>query len=197
MVLNMSLEKERIAVVIGKDGETKELLEKRTGTKITIRSETGEYNIESNPDAKPIDSTQELDAPEFRVYVTNQILKAINTGFNPMKSLKLLDHEYLFEISDLEDALGHSESKLKRIKGRIIGEEGKIRNAIEQFSGVYLSVYNKYLAFIGTFEGIKIAKKAINMLIQGAPHKAVLNYLQKEHDAQKKEDFKTIWKPTI
>lgn len=193
----MSLEKERIAVIIGKSGETKKMLEEKTGTKITINSESGEYLIEFDPNAKMDELNEKLESPEVRIYSTDQIIKAINYGFNPLKALKLVDAENIFDLIDLEDVLGHSDKKLTRIRGRLIGEEGKIRSAIEQFARVDISIYKKYLAMIGSFESMKIAKKAINMLMQGAPHKAVLNYLHKEYEEQKREDMKSLWKPTL
>lgn len=193
----MGLEKERIAVIIGKSGETKKMLEEKTGTKIIINSDSGEYQIEFDPNAKMDELNEKLESPEVRVYSTDQIIKAINFGFNPLKALKLLDSDYIFDLIDLEDVLGHSDKKLTRIRGRLIGEEGKIRSSIEQFARVDISIYKKYLAMIGSFESMKIAKKAINMLLQGAPHKAVLNYLHKEYEEQKREDMKSLWKPTL
>jgi ribosomal RNA assembly protein len=193
----MSMDIDRIAVLIGKDGETKSLLEKKTGTILTINGDTGEYNIAPDPNFHANEVEDQIDSPEVRVYVTSQILKAINAGFNPLKALKLLDHEILFETVNLEDTIGHSETRLKRITGRLIGESGKIRNSIEQFAKVNISIYKRYLAIIGDFESLKVAKKAINMLINGAPHKTVLNYLHKEYEQRKKDDFTSLWKPTL
>ena len=147
----MSLDKERIAVVIGKKGATRKIIEDATGTSIKIDSKTGEYTILPNLEAKTIDETQPLEAPNVRIYITKNILDAINYGFNPQKALKLLDGEQIFEYIDLEAILGHSPKKMKRMKGRIIGDSGKIRSQIEHLSGVDLSVFQKYLAIIGDF----------------------------------------------
>ena len=193
----MSFDLGRLPIAIGKNGITKKKIELLTGTKITIDSKTGDYRVEGDPDASPNDDQTDFDASGVRVYTTNHILEAINFGFNPDKALKLLDGENLLEVIDLENILGHSEKRLKRIKGRIIGDHGKIRNSIEQFSGVFLSIYKKHLALIGEFSSIKIAKKGINMIIQGSAHKTVLAYLQNEHQKKKQEDFTKIWKPTL
>ncbi|UYP46372.1 hypothetical protein NEF87_002657 [Candidatus Lokiarchaeum ossiferum] len=193
----MSFDLGRLPIAIGKNGDTKKKIEQLTGTKITIDSTSGDYHIEVDPEASSKDGQNELDASGVRVYTTNHILEAINFGFNPDKALKLLDSENILEVIDLESILGHSEKRLKRIKGRIIGDHGKIRNSIEQFSGVFLSIYKKHLALIGEFDSIKIAKKGINMIIQGSAHKTVLAYLQYEHQKKKQEDFTKIWKPTL
>lgn len=193
----MSLDKERMAVAIGKNGETKKKIEDLTGTLIKIDSTTGEFQVEPNKEKMPIDEESFPLDPSVRAFATINILKAIGFGFNPDKALKLLDPEYTIEIVDLEDILGHSDNKLTRIKGRLIGDKGKIRAAIEQFSDVHMSIYNRYLSLIGDFEAIKLAKKAINMIIDGAPHKVVLTFLQKKYQEKKHEDFTQIWKPKI
>jgi ribosomal RNA assembly protein len=193
----MSIDLKRIAVLIGKNGATKKKLEELTGTKIIINSTTGEYNIVVDQSAETKEKEDELEPMGIRVYLTNNILQAINHGFNPEKALKLLDQEFVFEIIDLEKIVGHSLKKLKRIKGRIIGDKGKIRNSIEQFTKIHLSLEEKTIAIIGDFESIRMAKKAINMLIQGAPHKTVLGYLQRKHQERKREDFTKMWHPTI
>ena len=192
----MSLDKERIPIVIGKNGETKKKIEELTNTKITIDSNTGKFQIEANV-SSPDDLKSLPDDGGVRVYITQHILEAIGLGFNPEKALKLLNQESVLEIINLEEVLGHSEKKITRMKGRLIGDQGKIRMAIEQMSGVSFSVHKKFIALIGDFESIKIAKKAISMITQGAPHKTVLNYLQDEYQRKKQKEFTEMWKPTL
>lgn len=193
----MSLSKDRIAVAIGSKGKTKEKIEFETGTIISINSETGDFDIKpqnkiTNPDLPPF-----LESPGVRVYTTKHILEAINYGFNPIKALKLIDPEIMMEIVDLEKILGNSSIKLHRMKGRLIGDQGKIRQSIEKFSGVDISIYDKYIAFLGGYSSMKIAKKAITMILQGSPHKTVLNYLHTEYQKRKQEEFTKMWKPTL
>lgn len=191
------LSNDRIAVAIGTGGKTKEKLEYETGTFITIDSKTGEYQV--TPQPKPVnpDLPPFLESPGVRIYTTRHILEAINIGFNPEKALKLIDPELMMEVIDLEKILGGSPNKLQRMKGRLIGDAGKIRQAIEKFALVDLSVYDKYLAIIGGFSSMKIAKKAINMILQGSAHKTVLAYLHTEHQKRKQEEFTEMWKPTL
>ena len=194
----MSLSKDRIAVLIGSNGETKKKLEYETGTVIKIDSKTGDYYIEPQKEVKNPKLPPFLESPGVRVYTTQHVLEAINYGFNPIKALKLIDPEKIIEIIDLEKILGNTtKKKLQRIKGRLIGDKGKIRKSIEKFAGVDFSIYNKYLAIIGDFSSMKIAKKAINMLLQGSSHKTMLDYLYREHQKRKQEEFTKMWKPTL
>ncbi len=254
------LNQQRLPIVIGKNGETKKLIEKVTRTRIEIDSKTGEVTIfptEEKPNetlseeelsrrasaeedmlrraAAEVDaeatqkertgavSTEQQKTPELgspiemenlltvdgeeipqlenlgnlNVWIAENILRAINRGFNPQKALRLLDEEYSLEIIDLEPILGHSEKSITRVKGRIIGESGSMRNAIEQFANCYISVFGNTISVIGQFEDIRVARKALQMLIQGVPHKNVYSFLEKKYKEKKDENVKKLWKPTF
>ena len=93
--------------------------------------------------------------------------------------------------------MGHSQKKLQRIKGRLIGREGKFRLSLETYSDALISIYTKFVAIIASQENMKTAKKAINMIIQGAPHKPVLHYLQERYEIRRREEFTKMWKPSL
>lgn len=208
------INKDRIAVLIGKNGKTKEVIELLTNTEIEIDSKTGEYNIkpkEHNTSEKinldvdieeifeekiSLDSVTVND-PSFSVWITKNIIEAINIGFKPEKALKLLNQEFSMEVINLEKVIGSSEKKLTRIKGRLIGEKGVMRESIEKYSDVYMSVYKNLIGLIGKFDNLKVAKSAINMILEGMPHNSALNYLQKKYRERKDEEFKQIWKPSF
>lgn len=223
------MNKDRLAVLIGKNGRTKQRIEKLTHTKIEIDSSTGEYSV--NPHNTPIkkpndeknsigkdnekaDLVDEYDLsedeeinnsllenanfePSFSVWLAKNIIQAINIGFKPEKALKLLNSEFSLDVIPLEQILNNSEKRIKRMKGRIIGEKGKMRESIEKFSGANLSVYNNLIGIIGDFESLKIARKSISMILEGLPHKVSLNYLQKKYRERKEQEFKETWKPTF
>ncbi|MHA1593602.1 MAG: KH domain-containing protein [Candidatus Baldrarchaeia archaeon] len=159
--------KDRIAVLIGKKGKTKRMIEELTGTKITVDSESGEVTIES---------TTETSDP-LAVWKAKNIVTAIGRGFSPERALALLEDDKVLEIIDLSEFSSGSKSDLRRIKGRIIGEKGKTRRIIEETTGVYVSVYGKTVALIGDYEWLGVARRAIMMLIEGSPHGTVYKYL--------------------
>lgn len=183
----MKIGKNRIAVVIGRNGETKKQIEDSLGVNIILDSKTGDFEI------KPI-----LDNPEYNplnVYLGEKILNAINRGFNPDKALKLLDELYDLEVFNLYNILGRSEKKVKRMKGRVIGRNGEIRKAIEKYAESYVSVYGKTISIIAEYENLQIARKAVNMLLSGMPHHSVLKFLENKYNERKKEEFKQFYKP--
>ena len=167
---------DRIGVLIGKNGTIKRQIESMTNTKIKVDSKTGQVKI----------SGESLED----VMVATNIVKAINLGFSPERALALLDTDMNLHVIDLYEYIRRDPNDLKRILGRIIGEKGKARRVIEETAEVYLSIYRHYVAIIGTFDGILMAKEAIKMLIEGAPHRAVYSYLFNQRRFKRMED---IW----
>ncbi|PCN51252.1 RNA-processing protein [Candidatus Geothermarchaeota archaeon ex4572_27] len=155
---------DRIGVLIGKGGSVKEQLERYTNTKIEVDSKTGQVRIRG----------ENLED----VMTALNIVKAINLGFSPERAFALLDSDMNLHVIDLyEYGIKGNSSDLKRVLGRIIGEKGKARRVIEETAEVYMSVYRHYVAIIGAFDNILMAKEAIKMLIEGAPHRVVYSYL--------------------
>lgn len=70
--------KERIGVAIGPNGEVKRFIERRTGTKITFDSETGEVQIEPSGE------------DPLGVLKAREVIQAIARGFSPERAFRLL-----------------------------------------------------------------------------------------------------------
>ena len=154
---------------------------------IKIDSKTGFVQIKPNkehPNYEP-----------FNKLIVNRIIKAISRGFNPNKALRLIDENYQLQVINLVKILGKSDKKLKRIKGRLIGRDGEMRSAIEQFAECFVSIYGKTISIIADYENMSIARKAINMLIEGTPHHVVLKFLEKKYNERKKARFREMYKP--
>ena len=206
------MNKDRLAVLIGKNGITKKRIQYLTNTTIEIDSTTGNYtlhpqeNIEIDPEfdkfLEQIDISLDTlkiykESPNFGIWTAKKIIEAVNLGFKPEKAFQLVNQEFIFETISLEDAVGNSQKMLKRIKGRLIGEGGVMRQAIEKFSTAYISIYDNYVGFIADFDSLKIAQKAVDMIIEGLPLKTVNTFLQKRHRERKEKEFHETWKPTF
>lgn len=171
---DIRIPKSRIAVLIGHKGETKRELEEQTGATIEVDSKEGDVVV-SGKDA-------------VTGYVVKDIVKAIGRGFNPEFSLQLLKPDYAFELIDLSDTAKSKNAQL-RIKGRIIGKQGKSRNLIEKLMEVRISVFGKTVGIIGELERVTFAKQAIEMLIEGSPHANVYSWLEKKRKVLVKEEL--------
>ncbi|OYT34298.1 RNA-processing protein [Archaeoglobales archaeon ex4484_92] len=164
-VLELEVPEDRIGVLIGKNGEIKRTIEKKTGCKLRIMSDIKVARIECED---PIGFMRAKD-----------VIKAISIGFNPEIALKLMDDEMLiFDVIDLSSYI--PEKAMHRIKGRIIGKEGKIRRQIEEVLDVNLTIYGKFIGIIGYAENVSAAREAITMIIDGAQHSRVIKFMERK-----------------
>ncbi len=169
----IKIPKERIAVLIGKHGEIKKHIEEATKTKLEIDSKEGDVNVRGE------------DA--LMLYSAREIIKAIARGFNPEIADLLLKQDYMFEIISLPDF--DKKSHLKRIKGRIIGTNGKTRRIIEENTDCYICVYGKTVSIIGRNDTVHIARKAVEMIIKGSQHSNVYRWLEKMRKEIRRREF--------
>jgi len=175
--------RERIGVLIGANGSVKEYIERKLPVKLDINSETGDVIITLKEGAED---------PSL-LFKAKDVVLAIGRGFSPERAFRLLDEENcILEIIDLRSMLGRSESALKRIKGRIIGRDGKTRAIIEEMSGALVSVYGHTVAIIGDFDQVNVAREAVNMLINGSEHASVYRFLQRKRQEIKRRRFE-LW----
>ncbi|HIP25459.1 MAG TPA: RNA-processing protein [Archaeoglobus profundus] len=170
MEIEIVIPEDRIGVLIGKEGEVKEKIENATGCKLKINSKTGVVKIQCE------------DAINF--LKAQNVIKAIAHGFNPDIAFKLLDEFTILDIIDISE-FASSPNDLQRIKGRIIGKDGKMRRFIEDLMNVNISVYGKTVAIIGDAESVAVAREAIMMLIEGAQHSTVQRFLERKRREMK------------
>ncbi|MFT4884759.1 MAG: ribosomal RNA assembly protein, partial [Natronomonas sp.] len=123
---------DRIGALIGDGGETMREIESRAEVRLDIDSETGSVKVESVGD--PILG---LKGPD--------IVKAIGRGFAPEDAMRLLEDDMqMFEMVDL-DAATRNKKDLRRKKGRLIGEDGRTRELMEELSGADVVIYGSTL----------------------------------------------------
>jgi len=126
---------DRIGVLIGNNGKTRRQIESTFGVKITVESDSGGVEIKVNQ-----------DQPDVSVMFTvKNIVKAIGRGFSPKKALMLQDEDNDIMVIDLEEYVGTSKNAQKRVRGRIIGKEGKSREILEELTECQVSVYDRPL----------------------------------------------------
>lgn len=151
---------QRTTVLVGEKGATKKMLEKRCKVKLTARP----------------DGEVELEGEEVDLYFAQEVVRAIGRGFEARVALKLLKEDYQLYVIDLKEH-AHTENAIHRIKGRVIGEAGRIKQEIEKAADSDICIYGNTVAVIARIDSIAYAKEAIGRLIHGAPHSTVLRYL--------------------
>ncbi len=145
----------------------KDILERELNVKISI-DPTGQVIIE------PKENTS-LN----QIMKAKEVIEALNYGFDINTALELKKPNYVLMVIDFRDYIDKSKiNHLIRIKGRVIGEEGRARKTIEELSGTKIVVSDKAVAIIGEYENAKAAREAIELLIRGRQHATVYRRLQ-------------------
>lgn len=171
---------ERVGVLIGREGKVKEMIEKSCNVRLDIDGENGDILIKGNASIE--------DMEPFKAV---ELVTAIARGFSPDRAKRLFEDGVMLQTIDLKEYT-RSRGSLERVKGRLIGSNGKARRLIEELSGAYISIYGHYVALIGKEEEIKPATDAILMLLHGSEHSSVYNMLQNAR-RRAKEDRMRLW----
>jgi ribosomal RNA assembly protein len=171
---DIKIPKDRIAVLIGKEGKIKKELEKETNSKITVDSNEGDVTI-SGKDS-------------IGLFSAKEVVTAISRGFNPDIAKLLLKQDYLFEIVSLND-FASTPAEMMRLKGRVIGQEGRSRKIIEEMTETNICIYGKTIGIIGLPDNLFMAKQAIVSLLQGSRHATVFKNLEQRRKELKKPEF--------
>jgi ribosomal RNA assembly protein len=175
---------DRIGVLLGREGSVRKEIEEKTKTLITVDTQTGSVIIEP---ASPSTTALELIKAQ-------NIVRAIGYGFSPERAFRLLEDDQVLEVLDVRQYVGDKPNHVKRVLGRIIGEEGKARRILEEYTGTCISIYDHYVAIIGDYETANIAKKAIEMLIQGRMHATVYKYIDREMYTLRRKRMTELWR---
>ena len=170
----LRITKDRIAVLIGTKGETKNDLEKETNCRINIDSAEGDVTL-SGKDA-------------ISLFALREVVRAVSRGFNPEIAKQLLKQDYVLEVISLND-YSKEKTHQQRLKGRVIGMDGKSRNTLEDLTECNISVYGKTIAMIGPIEMIGLCKKAVDTLLTGSPDANVYRWLERQRRTLKKKDM--------
>lgn len=170
MQSNLKIPKKRIAMIIGKGGNTKRMLTEKGGCKsIHVDSKTGDVTINWGEPGS-FDPLMIMKVPD--------VIKAIGRGMNPNKAISLLNDDMLFELIELKSFVGKKANQQRRIRSRIIGSEGKIRKRIESLTDCEITVYGGTVVIIGDDIGLPMAGDAIRKILNGAEHGPVLKRLE-------------------
>jgi ribosomal RNA assembly protein len=173
----LKIPRDRVGVLIGPKGKAKRRIESYFGVTIEVESGSGSVEISLNPGNKDVTT----------IFTVRNVVKAIGRGFSPLRAEILSKEDYDLHIIDLGEYVGDSKSAIARVKGRIIGKNGRSRELIEEITETRISVYGGTVAYIGNPEGLEAAREALMKLIKGSFHKTVWNYLYAWRRKMKKD----------
>ena len=166
--------KDRIAVLIGAKGATKKAIEKSSGAKLVIDSHSGDVSAIWQDGADPL---LRLKLPD--------VIRAVGRGMNPERAIQLLDDDHFLSMYDLREYVGKNANQQARIRGRLIGRNGRIRELVEEHSGAEITIYGSTVIIIGDEDALSLASQAVERILRGAEHSTVLKHLERERRKQR------------
>ena len=164
--LQVRVPKERVAVIIGKEGESKKQIESLGEARISVESETGDVTIIQKGDP-------------LKANVTTGVIQAIGRGFSPGNAILLFEENHILVVISLRDFAKPGSHRIEQIRARLIGTGGKTRRVVEELTSTHISIYGDTVSIIGDYVAVEYAKEAINMLINGSKQRTVYTYLEK------------------
>ena len=182
----VKIPRERIGSLLGSNGHVKGVIEKKLLVRLEVDSQTGDIKI-------TLASTAQDPSLLFRA---KEVITAVGRGFSPERSFRLIeDDEVVLVVIDLREVVGKSQSDIKRLKGRIIGKEGKTRRIIEELTEASISVFGHTISIIGDLEQSETARDAIQMFLRGSQHRTVYRFLHGKRRELKKKRIE-LWEPS-
>ena len=159
----------RIAVLIGKGGQTRKMLEEASGAKLDIDSRTGEVMAvwEEEPD------------PVVRMKMPDVIL-AIGRGLAPSRAVQLIRDDIFLRMYDIREWVGRQPNQTRRMRSRLIGRNGRILSLSEEISNCEMAIRGSTVWTIGAQDGIPLAAPAIEGILSGSEHSTVLHGLEQD-----------------
>ncbi|MGC8569182.1 MAG: KH domain-containing protein [Nitrososphaeria archaeon] len=174
----LKINKDRLGVIIGKNGEQKRFIESTFNVKLDIDSRNNEVKITaSDVNSDPLTAT---------LYI-----EALGRGFSPERASDLLREGYTMVVINLRD-YANTRNSLLRIRSRLIGTNGSARKRIEQLTDTKISIYGDHVAIIGRPDDVRVASEAVIDLIKGSKHATIFNRLQRIRTILKKDRLR-LW----
>ncbi len=166
--------KDRIAVLIGKSGKTRKMIEAACGGDLNIDSQTGDVSISWKGEPDPI---RRMKAPD--------VISAIGRGFSPERAVHLLEDNFFLRLYNIREWVGRQPNQTRRMRSRLIGTNGRIRTLIEEMSRCEIAVYGSTVAVMGDNDALSLATPAIEGILDGSEHSTVLFGLEQDKRRQR------------
>jgi len=119
-----------------------------------------------------------ISGNELNEYTVEQIIRAIDFGFDVEDALLLLNEEFVLEFIDVKE--NTRRKNLKDVRSRIIGREGKARKTIEKLTGSAVVIHDNKIGLIVDADHLATTVQGIEGLIGGSKHGNVFGYLERQ-----------------
>jgi len=116
-------------------------------------------------------------------YLAIEVIEALNLGFKIEQALLLNQEGFILEKVLIKNLTKRHD--LERIRGRLIGTDGRTRKTIENLSDCFLAIHDNTIGIIGRAEEIEKAMQAVESIIQGSKQNKVYSSLERKNAKEK------------
>lgn len=110
-------------------------------------------------------------------YIAQQVIEALNFGFPFSTALLIKEEDFMFEKIPIKSHTKRTD--IERIKGRIIGTQGKTLATLSQLTNCFFEIKDNEIGIIGDPEKIESAQNAIISIIKGSKQANVYSFLER------------------
>ncbi len=115
---------------------------------------------------------------ELNEYLVEQIVRAIDFGFDIDDALLLVGEEFILEFIDVK---GNTRRKnLRDVRSRIIGTDGRAKRTIEKLTGAAVVINSNNVGVIVDADHLSATVQGIEGLINGSKHGNVFGFLERQ-----------------
>ncbi|MEM0154590.1 MAG: hypothetical protein QW814_02020 [Methanothrix sp.] len=125
-----------------------------------------------------------IEGGGYGEFTAKEVIQAFGRGFNMRIAELLLKDGYYFSSISIRD-ITSNKSRIKNIKSRLIGRDGKAKRYMENVSGAVIAVYGDTVSFIGSSEAIEEANAAARAIMKGSSHRLAYAKMEAAHRKHK------------
>ncbi len=116
---------------------------------------------------------------ELNEFLVENIIRAIDFGFDIDDALLLLNTEFVLEFIEVKE---HTRRKnLKDVRSRIIGRDGRAKRTIEKLTESAIVINGNNIGVIVDAEHLSTTIQGIESLIAGSKHGNVFGFLERQN----------------
>ena len=125
-----------------------------------------------------IDGTEDVvSGSSLELLKAHNVVMAVGRGFSNSKALFLLEDDFSLDVIEIGE-FAKTQNAFVRLKGRVIGDDGRAKRFIEKNTNCFICVYGKTVGIIGKSEDLVNARRAVILLLEGAKHGTAYRFLQ-------------------
>jgi len=124
-------------------------------------------------------SVFEIKGNELDEFICEEVLRAIDFGFNAEDTLMLKNEDFSLQFVNIKSYT--KKSNLQLIRARLIGREGRAKATIEELTGAIIVIHENKIGIIVDSNHLDAVVQALILIIQGSKHANVFAYLEKQN----------------